>query len=77
MRLCGSYFNAEPLVVGEPGVELGIEVLMDSPEEVGADRLVNAVGGHARFRRPLIIVDFGTATTFDVVDADGRLSAAA
>jgi type III pantothenate kinase len=54
-------------------VQLGIEVLMDMPaREVGADRLANAVGGHVMFGRPLIIVDFGTATTFDVIDAAGN-----
>ena len=65
--------NCEPLVVGEPGVELGIEALVDRPEEVGADRLVNAVGGPCTaIGGPLIVVDFGTATTFDVVDGDGN-----
>lgn len=70
--LCRTYFNAEPLVVGEDGVDLGIEVLLDQPQEVGADRLVNAISAHQRYDGPLIIVDFGTATTFDVVDADGN-----
>ncbi len=70
--LCVRYFNSEPLVVGEPGVELGIEVLTDSPTEVGADRLVNAVGAHEKYGGPLIVVDFGTATTFDVIDTDGN-----
>ena len=70
--LCERHLNTKPLIVGEPGVELGIEVLMDMPiGEVGADRLANAVGGHVMFGRPLIIVDFGTATTFDVIDGDG------
>ena len=44
---------------------------MDNPEEVGADRLLNALAAHHRYRGPLIVLDFGTATTFDVVDADG------
>ncbi len=70
--LCRTYFNAEPLVVGETDVNLGIEVLVDQPQEVGADRLVNAISAHGRYAGPLIIVDFGTATTFDVVDADGN-----
>ena len=69
--LCRGYFGCEPLVVGEPGVELGIGVLVDSPSEVGTDRLVNAVGAHERFGGPLIVIDFGTATTFDVVDGEG------
>lgn len=70
--LCRRYFGTEPLVVGEPGVTLGLDVRMDRPEEVGADRLVNAVAAHCKYRQPLIIIDFGTATTFDVVDADGN-----
>lgn len=69
--LCRSYFNCEPLVVGDPGVELGIDVRVDRPDEVGADRLVNAVGAAERYTPPLIVVDFGTATTFDVVAEDG------
>ena len=69
--LCRKYFNNDPIVVGEAGVELGLKVLTDQPEEVGADRLVNALAAHARYSGPLIVVDFGTATTFDVVDADG------
>lgn len=70
--LCRKYFNCEPLVVGEPGVELGLSVLLDRPEEVGADRLVNAVAAHKCYQGPLIVIDFGTATTFDVVDAQGN-----
>ena len=70
-ELCRRYFDCEALVVGEPGVVLGIDVLLDRPEEVGDDRLVNAVAAHSRYGGPLIIVDFGTATTFDVIDAAG------
>jgi type III pantothenate kinase len=71
--LCERRLATKPLVVGDPGVELGIEVRMEMPaHEVGADRLANAVGGQVRYRRPLIVVDFGTATTFDVIDADGH-----
>ena len=69
--LCRNYFKAEPLVVGDAGVELGIEALVDTPEAVGADRLVNAVAAHEEYGGPLIILDFGTATTFDVINADG------
>jgi type III pantothenate kinase len=72
VTLCHRYFGSEPLVVGEDEVDLGIEVLMDRPEQVGADRLVNAVAAHDRYRRPLIVVDFGTATTFDIVDGNGN-----
>jgi type III pantothenate kinase len=70
--LCERHLGTVPLVVGEAGVELGIKVLLDRPNEVGADRLANAVGGHLLYPGPLIIVDFGTATTFDVVDGEGN-----
>lgn len=69
--LCRRYFSVEPLVVGEPGVNLGLDVLMDRPEEVGADRLVNAVAAHVQYPGPLVVIDFGTATTFDVVAPNG------
>jgi type III pantothenate kinase len=69
---CERHLNAPPLVIGDPDVDLGIKVLMDRPNEVGADRLANAVGGHVLHPRPLVIVDFGTATTFDVADAEGN-----
>jgi type III pantothenate kinase len=72
VTLCRRYFNTQPLIVGDPGVELGIKALIDHPQEVGADRLVNAVAAQARYGGPLIIVDFGTATTFDLVDRDGN-----
>ena len=71
-RLCLDQFGTRPLIVGESGVYLGLEVLMDRPEEVGADRLVNAVAAYDLIQAPLIVVDFGTATTFDVVDAEGN-----
>jgi type III pantothenate kinase len=69
--LCRQYFDCEPLVVGEEGVRLGIEVRIERPDEVGSDRLVNAVAAHITYGGPLIVVDFGTATTFDVIDEDG------
>lgn len=70
--LCRKYFGCEPLIVGEPDVDLGIEVLVDSPDDVGADRLINAGAAHRRYGGPLIVIDFGTATTFDVIDDDGN-----
>ena len=70
--LARNYFQVDPLVVGDSDVELGIEALVDTPESVGADRLVNAVAAHEAYGGPLIILDFGTATTFDVVNADGN-----
>jgi type III pantothenate kinase len=69
--LCTRYFNAAPLVVGAPGVITGVRVNLDRPDQVGGDRLVNALAAHATFGGPLAIVDFGTATTIDVVGADG------
>jgi type III pantothenate kinase len=70
--LCRRYFNCEALVVGDEGVALGLRVLVDRPDEVGADRLVNAVAAHKYYPGPLILIDFGTATTFDVVDGEGN-----
>jgi type III pantothenate kinase len=70
--LCRRYFKCEPLVVGDDGVDLGLSILLDRPEEVGADRLVNAVAAHKYYKGPLIVIDFGTATTFDVVDETGN-----
>jgi type III pantothenate kinase len=72
VTLCRRYCHTDPLLVGEKGVALGTDALVDRPEEVGADRLVNTVAAHDRYKGPLIVVDFGTATTFDVVDRDGN-----
>jgi type III pantothenate kinase len=72
VTFCRKYCKADPLVVGDPDVILGTRALVDRPEEVGADRLVNTVAAHDRYRGPLIVVDFGTATTLDVVDGDGN-----
>jgi len=65
------FFRQEPVQVG-PGIRTGMPILMDNPKEVGADRIVNAVAGYDRVRGPCIIVDFGTATTFDYVSARGE-----
>ena len=70
-RMCQRYFDTDAIVVGDPGVTLGIEVKLDNPGEVGADRLVNAVAAKSEYGGPLILIDFGTATTFDVIDRDG------
>ena len=69
--LCRKYFDVEPLVVGSPDLDLGIAIKIDKPDEVGADRLVNAIAAHHVYGGALIVIDFGTATTFDVVEADG------
>ena len=71
LSLLRAQMNIEPLLVGAPGVELGVKVDIERPEEAGSDRIVNAVAGWKRYGEPLIIVDFGTATTCDVVGADG------
>ncbi|MGB0921245.1 MAG: type III pantothenate kinase [Alphaproteobacteria bacterium] len=70
-RLAQRYCGSDPVVVGAPGIDLGLDVRVDRPQEVGADRLVNAVAAHKTYDGALIVVDFGTATTFDVVAADG------
>ena len=69
--LCGKYFSLKPLIVG-PGVKTGMPIFYDNPKEVGADRIVNAVAGYEKYKQDLIIVDFGTATTFDYVSARGE-----
>jgi type III pantothenate kinase len=70
-QFCRKYLNCEPLVVGDPNVDLGIAVHTDRPQAVGADRLVNAIAAHATYKGALIVVDFGTATTFDIVSENG------
>lgn len=66
------YFNKKPFVIGEPGVKLKMVVKIDKPENLGADRLVNAYGGYRRYGGPLLIVDFGTATTLEVINHKGH-----
>lgn len=70
-NLARRHLKVEPMIVGEAGVKLGIKAKIDNPREVGADRLVNVVGARTRYDAPMIIIDSGTATTFDVVDAQG------
>lgn len=65
------YFRLDPLVVG-PGMKTGLNIKIDNPREVGADRIVNAVAGIELYGGPLIIVDFGTATTFDAISKSGE-----
>lgn len=69
-NLARRYLKTEPLVIGE-NAELGIALRIDNPAEAGADRLVNCIGAYTRFGGPLVIVDSGTATNFDIVGADG------
>jgi type III pantothenate kinase len=70
-QVCERYFNLRPLYI-EPGVKTGMPVHYDNPAEVGADRIVNAVAAFEKYGGPCIIVDFGTATTFDCVSAKGE-----
>ncbi|MDH5477497.1 MAG: type III pantothenate kinase [Nitrospinota bacterium] len=71
VHFCKRFFGVQPLVVG-PGVRTGISVKVDDPREVGADRITNAAGAISLYKPPLIIVDFGTAITFDVVSAQNE-----
>ena len=70
-EMVSQYFRF-PAVIVEPGVKTGVSVLTDNPKEVGADRIVNALAAHAKFGGPAIVVDFGTATTFDAVSEAGE-----
>jgi type III pantothenate kinase len=70
-QVCKDYFQIEPMFV-EPGIKTGMPVLVDNPAELGADRLANAVAAFERYGGPCVVVDFGTATTFDVVSAQGE-----
>lgn len=70
-QVCERYFNLRPLFI-EPGVKTGMPVHYDNPAEVGADRIVNAVAAFEKYGGPCVIVDFGTATTFDCVSAKGE-----
>ncbi|MGB9886927.1 MAG: type III pantothenate kinase [Moorellales bacterium] len=65
------YFRLEPLVVG-PGIKMGMPIRFENPREVGADRIVNAVAGYELYGGPVVVVDFGTATTFDAISAQGE-----
>jgi type III pantothenate kinase len=69
------FFNLTPFVVG-PGIKTGMPIQYDNPREVGADRIVNAIAGFEKHKGALVIVDFGTATTFDFVNARGSTAAA-
>lgn len=71
VQMVQRWFHHEPLVVG-PGVKTGMPILYENPREVGADRIVNAVAAFERYRSAAIVVDFGTATTFDAVNEQGQ-----
>lgn len=70
--LADRYFHDRPVTIVGPGVKTGVPILTDNPREVGADRIVNALAAATIYGGPCIIVDFGTATTFDVIDAEHR-----
>jgi len=70
-QLTRRYFKCEPLVVG-PGIKTGMPILYENPKEIGADRIVNAIAAYDRYNTACIVVDFGTATTFDYVTARGE-----
>jgi type III pantothenate kinase len=69
--LCRKYLKTEPLRVGDPALDIGPPPEVDRPETVGADRLCNTVAAHDRYPGAVIVVDFGTATNFDIVSAKG------
>lgn len=69
-EICTQYFKVSPLIV-EAGVKTGVRICMDNPREVGADRIVNAVAAHKLYQGPVIVIDLGTATTFDAVSEAG------
>ena len=69
-NMCIKYFDIKPIVVG-PGVKTGMDIKYDNPREVGADRIVNGVGGYEKYGGPLIIVDCGTAITLDAISEEG------
>ncbi len=69
-RLCRDWFAVEPLVA-RANLDWGFDIRVDNPDEVGADRLLNSLAAHQLYGGPLVVIDFGTATTFDVVDQDG------
>jgi len=70
-HMCQDYFHIEPMFV-EPGIDTGMLAHVDNPGELGADRLVNAIAAFERYGGPCVVVDFGTATTFDVISATGE-----
>lgn len=68
------YIETKPLIVG-PGIKTGIKIITENPREVGADRIVDAVAAYEKYGGPVLVLDFGTATTYDLVTADGSFAA--
>lgn len=71
-HMCEYFFNIVPLMVG-PGVKNGLNIKVENPKEVGADRIVNSVSAYKKYGGPIVVIDFGTATTFNVIDGTGTL----
>ncbi|NCP08380.1 MAG: pantothenate kinase [Deltaproteobacteria bacterium CG23_combo_of_CG06-09_8_20_14_all_51_20] len=69
-EFCRNRYGIKPLIIG-PGTKTGMPILYDNPKEVGADRIVNAVAAYEKYHKALVVVDFGTATTFDCISAGG------
>src|SRR6201996_1174071 len=70
-NLCRKYLKTEPLIVGDPSLDMGMKANVEQPQSVGADRLCNAVAAHERYKGAVIVVDFGTTTNFDIVAENG------
>lgn len=71
-HMCEYFFNITPIMIG-PGVKTGLNIKADNPKEVGADIIVNSVSAFKKYGGPVVVIDFGTATTFDVISADFEL----
>lgn len=71
-HMCEYFFNISPLIVG-PGIKTGLNIKADNPREVGADIIVNSVSAYNKYGGPIVVIDFGTATTFDVINEKGEL----
>lgn len=72
-HMCEYFFGKTPLMVG-PGIKTGLNVKVENPKEVGADRIVNSVSAYNKYGGPIVVIDFGTATTFNVIDENGALT---
>ena len=70
-KMCKIFFNITPIIVG-PGIKTGLSIKIENPKELGADRVVNAVAAYTKFKKSCIVVDFGTATTFDYISENGE-----
>jgi type III pantothenate kinase len=70
--MCGRWFRDLPVVVVEPGIRTGVPILTDNPKEVGTDRIINTLAAYTLYGGPAVVVDFGTATNFDVISGRGE-----